>query len=77
MPSQELLRPYGHEVDLAWYMENVHGKNDREVFSHLFPDATEDELQRLSVQKDACFREKVRHASRQPASVSSLLGCSL
>ncbi|KAL1503382.1 hypothetical protein AB1Y20_011445 [Prymnesium parvum] len=56
----ELLRPYGYEVDLAWYMENVHGKNDREVFSHLFPDATEDELQRLSVQKDACFREKAR-----------------
>ena len=61
---QELLKPHGFEVDEPWYKANVHGKNDREVFSALFPDADAQQLKELSLRKDQCFREQVRSAQR-------------
>ena len=62
-----MMRPHGVEVDVPWYKANVHGKNDREVFSALFPDADAAKLKELSLQKDRCFREQVRHERGGPA----------
>lgn len=40
-------------------MANVHGKVDLDVFSSLYPDAGPDQLQALSVRKNALFCEEV------------------
>ena len=47
----------------------MHGKNDREVFSALFPNADAQELKELSLQKDQCFREQVRLPPTAPGLV--------
>ncbi|KAL3906597.1 MAG: hypothetical protein SGPRY_010493, partial [Prymnesium sp.] len=52
--------PHGFHVDQPWYKANVHGKNDHEVFSAIFPDASPEELKQLSLRKDAWFRTKAK-----------------
>lgn len=51
-------------MDQPWYKANVHGKNDHEVFSAIFPNASPEELKQLSLRKDAWFRTKVACSSR-------------
>lgn len=59
---QQLLAPFGHVVDEAFYRENILGRVDAEVFRAVMPaGTTEAELLALSEQKDALFCELYRH----------------
>ena len=58
---QELLAPYGYEVDHAWYLKNVHGRVDRDVFAALLPASFGSaDCQRVSEEKDALFRKQAK-----------------
>lgn len=55
----DLLAPYGYEVDQPFYMKNVHGKVDADVFKALMPsDYGPEELKAVSEKKDALFCAK-------------------
>jgi HAD superfamily hydrolase (TIGR01509 family) len=57
----DLLAPYGYEVDQAFYIKNVHGKVDADVFKALMPsDYGPDELRAVSEKKDALFCAKAK-----------------
>merc|ERR1719191_2296138 len=58
---KDLLAPYGYTVDQAFYMKNVHGKVDADVFKALMPsDYGPKELKAVSEKKDALFCAKAR-----------------
>ena len=57
---QRLLKPYGYDVDEAFYKEHVHGKVDADVFKRLMEDSTPAQLAALSAEKDALFCELYR-----------------
>jgi len=55
----ELLKPYGYDVDEAFYKANVHGSNDAELFRKIMPkDWTEEQLKGMSQAKDDLFCRK-------------------
>ena len=63
---KRLLKPYGYEVDDAFYQENVHGKVDADVFTRLMPaGSSEADLLAISKRKDELFCELYRaHAKK-------------
>lgn len=57
----DLLEPYGYTVDKDFYMNNVHGKVDLDVFRALMPSHYGmEELAAVSAKKDALFCAKAR-----------------
>lgn len=55
---QRLLTPLGYHVDDDFYLANVHGKVDAEVFGKLLPPGSSEEaLAAMSKRKDDCFVE--------------------
>jgi HAD superfamily hydrolase (TIGR01509 family) len=57
----DLLAPYGHKVDQEFYIKNVHGKVDADVFKALMPkDYGPEELKAVSQKKDALFCAKAK-----------------
>jgi HAD superfamily hydrolase (TIGR01509 family) len=57
----DLLAPYGYTVNQEFYIKNVHGKVDADVFKALMPsDYGPDELKAVSQKKDALFCAKAR-----------------
>merc|ERR1711977_603863 len=57
----DLLAPYGYEVDQPFYIKNVHGKVDADVFKALMPsDYGPEELKAVSEKKDALFCAKAK-----------------
>merc|ERR1711937_376814 len=52
----DLLAPYGYQVDKEFYLKNVHGKVDKDVFKALMPaHYGPEELKAVSEKKDALF----------------------
>jgi len=57
----DLLAPYGYTVDQDFYIKNVHGKVDADVFKALMPsDYGPEELKAVSQKKDALFCAKAK-----------------
>merc|ERR1711904_13321 len=57
----DFLAPYGYEVDQPFYIKNVHGKVDADVFKALMPsDYGPEELKAVSEKKDALFCAKAK-----------------
>merc|ERR1712118_462352 len=57
----DLLAPYGYKVDQEFYIKNVHGKVDADVFKALMPsDYGPEELKAVSMKKDALFCAKAK-----------------
>jgi HAD superfamily hydrolase (TIGR01509 family) len=57
----DLLAPYGYTVDQEFYIKNVHGKVDADVFKALMPsDYGPEELKAVSQKKDALFCAKAK-----------------
>jgi HAD superfamily hydrolase (TIGR01509 family) len=57
----DLLAPYGYKVDKEFYIKNVHGKVDADVFKALMPsDYGPEELKAVSQKKDALFCAKAK-----------------
>merc|ERR1719161_2069912 len=55
----DLLAPYGYKVDKEFYLKNVHGKVDKDVFKALMPaHYGPEELKAVSEKKDALFCAK-------------------
>merc|ERR1719388_23906 len=57
----DLLAPYGYKVDKEFYLKNVHGKVDKDVFKALMPaHYGPEELKAVSEKKDALFCAKAK-----------------
>merc|ERR1712193_272996 len=57
----DLLAPYGYKVDQEFYIKNVHGKVDADVFKALMPSHYgPEELKAVSEKKDALFCAKAK-----------------
>merc|ERR1719301_187867 len=57
----DLLAPYGYTVDQEFYIKNVHGKVDADVFKALMPSHYgPEELKAVSRKKDALFCAKAK-----------------
>merc|ERR1719172_556562 len=57
----DLLAPYGYKVDQEFYIKNVHGKVDADVFKALMPsDYGPEELKAVSQKKDELFCAKAK-----------------
>jgi beta-phosphoglucomutase-like phosphatase (HAD superfamily) len=57
----DLLAPYGYKVDQEFYVKNVHGKVDADVFKALMPSHYgPKELKAVSEKKDALFCAKAK-----------------
>lgn len=52
----EMMRPYGLEVDEAFYMANVHGRLNADFFAEWLPD---EDAEALSQAKEAAFRDRL------------------
>ena len=52
----EMLKPFGVEVDEHFYFKNISGRTNPVILAELLPDLTPDHHQRLSVEKEALFR---------------------
>lgn len=76
---KQLLEPFGHVVDEAFYSENVHGRADADVFVRLMPPGTApEELEAMSQRKDALFCELYRaHAAANGPPVIPGIGAAL
>jgi len=47
----EMLKPFGVEVDEHFYFKNISGRTNQVILAELLPDLTPDHHQRLSVEK--------------------------
>merc|ERR1711985_3233 len=57
----DLLAPYGYKVDKEFYLKNVHGKVDKDVFKALMPaHYGPEEFKAVSEKKDALFCAKAK-----------------
>ena len=54
----DVLRPYGIEVDEAFYKENISGRSTGEIVRELLPDLPKDEGREIGEAKEANFRER-------------------
>ena len=54
----DVLRPYGIEVDEAFYKENISGRSTGEIVRELLPDFPKDEGREIGEAKEANFRER-------------------
>jgi HAD superfamily hydrolase (TIGR01509 family) len=54
----DVLRPYGIEVDEAFYKENISGRSTGEIVRELLPDLPKDEGREIGDAKEANFRER-------------------
>src|SRR3712207_2298528 len=54
----DVLRPYGVEVDEAFYKENISGRSTGEIVRELLPDLPKDEGRGIGDAKEANFRER-------------------
>ena len=54
----DVLRPYGVEVDEAFYKENISGRSTGEIVRELLPDLPKDEGREIGDAKEANFRER-------------------
>ena len=53
-----VLRPYGIEVDEAFYRESISGRNNLKIVEELLPDLSAEEGRKLAEAKEASFRER-------------------
>lgn len=54
---QTILQPYHIEIDRPVYQKRFSGRRNPEILHDLLPDLPEDEVDRLSQYKEACFRD--------------------
>ena len=54
----DVLRPYGIEVDEAFYRENISGRSTGEIVRELLPDLSREEGREIGDAKEANFRER-------------------
>ncbi|PSC04783.1 haloacid dehalogenase [Alsobacter soli] len=51
-----MLAPFGRQVDLAYYVEHIMGRQNAAIMRDVFPDLPESEHRRLADEKEANFR---------------------
>lgn len=52
----EMLKPFGIEVDEHFYFKHISGRTNPQILAELLPDLSKDHHQKLSVEKEAMFR---------------------
>lgn len=52
----EMLKPFGIEVDEHFYFKNISGRTNPVILAELLPDLSSDHHHRLSIEKEALFR---------------------
>merc|ERR1719161_2142658 len=68
----DLLAPYGYKVDQEFYLKNVHGKVDKDVFKALMPaHYGPEELKAVSEKKDALFCAKAKELGVRAIAVTN------
>uniref|UniRef100_A0A6V1QDF9 Riboflavin kinase n=1 Tax=Heterosigma akashiwo TaxID=2829 RepID=A0A6V1QDF9_HETAK len=57
---QDFLAPHGFKVDEEFFMKNIHGGQNVDIFGRLFPQMTIEEINVMSEEKEELFRSIVR-----------------
>lgn len=56
----EMLKPFGIEVDEHFYFKNISGRTNPQILAELLPDLSKDHHQQLSREKEALFRDMAK-----------------
>ncbi|ETX29120.1 HAD family hydrolase [Roseivivax isoporae] len=67
---RDLYAERGREIDAAYYLANIHGRHNPDIFSRDFPDA---DPHALSEEKEARFRERLPARVTPTAGLGALL----
>ncbi len=62
----DVLRPYGIEVDEAFYRERISGRSNSKIVEDLLPDLSTEEGRKLADAKETSFRERAHELEPLP-----------